>query len=57
MWKKKREKNHLMLKIIPQNTVIRSYTWLKLVSVVMDNICAVRIVYRDFSDSPFSGKI
>ena len=37
-----------------QNTVNRANTWLKLVSVVIDNICAVRILYRDLSDSPFS---
>ena len=48
---------NLMLKINTQNTVNRAYIWLKLVSVVIDNICTVRILYRDLSDSPFSGTI
>ena len=46
---------NLMLKINTQNTVKRAYNWLKLDSVVIDNICAVRILYRDLSDSPFFG--
>ena len=48
---------NLMLKINTQNTVNRAYTWLKLFSVVIDNICAVRILYRELSDLPFSGEI
>jgi hypothetical protein len=48
---------NLILKINTQNTVNRAYIWLKLVSVVIDNICTVRILYRDLSDSPFSGTI
>ena len=46
-----------MLKINTQNAVNRAYIWLKLVSVVIDNNCTVRILYRDLSDSPFSGTI
>jgi hypothetical protein len=38
---------------ITQNTVNRAYNWLKLVSVVIDNILLVRILYRDLSDSPY----
>jgi hypothetical protein len=49
--------NHLMLKINTQNTVNRAYIWLKLVSVVIDNIFTVRILYRDLSDFPFLGTI
>ena len=51
------ESANLMLKINTQNTVNRAYIWMKLVSVLIDNICAVRIMYRDLSDSPFSGTI
>ena len=47
----------LMLKIDTQSSVIRAYIWLNLhiVSVVKENICVVRILYRDFSDSPYLG--
>jgi hypothetical protein len=37
---------NLMLKINTQNTVNRACIWLKLVSVVIDNICTVRILYN-----------
>ena len=49
-------KINLMLKIYTLNTANRAYIWLKLVSVVIDNICTVGL-YRDLSDSPFSGTI
>ena len=46
-----------MLKINTQNTVNRAYIRLKLVSVVIEHISTVRILYRDLSDSPFLGTI
>ena len=46
-----------MLKINTLNTVNRAYIWLKLDSVVIDNICTVIILYRDLSDSPILGTI
>ena len=48
---------NLMLKMNTQNTMNRAYIWLKLFSVVIDNICAVRKLYKDLSDSPFSETI